>query len=62
MLPFVILFGLVRCVHGSVYVVSTADGLARRFDGIGGLSGGGVGGNILYVELTDVFGDFKIAR
>ena len=42
---FLVLLLLISCVLKSVraqYVVDDSAGLGRRFDGIGGLSGGGV--------------------
>ena len=38
--------GLYQCVGAQTYVLDDSAGLGRRFDGIGGLSGGGVSYNM----------------
>ena len=40
--------------HARVYVVDDSEGLGRRFDGIGGLSGGGVRIHVSHCECDSL--------
>lgn len=66
LVKFVVLFGLPFAFCTNTYNVTDEDGVGRRFDGIGGLSGGGVivvahdyAGN---VSQFSVLGHFKVAH
>ena len=43
-----------RTVSGHVYMIDDTPGLGRRFDGIGGLSGGGVSGTNLLDWVMEI--------
>ena len=63
LLLFTFLSGLCQRVGAQTYVLDDSAGLGRRFDGIGGLSGGGVSYNMesILLHITIPLGHISTA-